>query len=207
MILGQDVYHATRPIEYFESDSKYAPVAVRLSIGCVLSGPLPATSSFISSCFKIVIELESDLTEQMKSWYEMESYGAVKEADPRSFSDRRAVEILETTTFNDGTRYQVGILWSKDDLHLPNTYYSALVQSKSPKKRLFSDQDFRLKYEKSIKDDVDKGYVVQVLNLIPCIASYVGKVLYGRLPRLLRRTRESTEESQRTQRTSYVGRI
>ena len=51
MILGQDVYHAIRPIEYFESDSKCVPVAVRLPIGWVLSGPLPATSSFISSCF------------------------------------------------------------------------------------------------------------------------------------------------------------
>ena len=164
MILGQDVYHAIRPIEYFESDSKCAPVAVRLPIGWVLSGPLPATSSFISSCFKIVTEPETDLAEQLKSWYDMESYGAVKEVDPRSSSDRRAVEILEKTTFNDGKRYQVGMLWSKDDLHLQNNYYSALVQLKSLEKRLFREQDLRVKYEKSIKDDVDKGYVVQVLN-------------------------------------------
>ena len=32
MILGQDVYHATRPIEYFKSDSKFAPVSVLLPI-------------------------------------------------------------------------------------------------------------------------------------------------------------------------------
>ena len=147
MILGQDVYHAIRPIEYFESDSKCAPVAVRLPIGWVLSGPLPATSSFISSCFKIVTEPETDLAEQLKSWYDMESYGAVKEVDPTSSSDRRAVEILEKTTFNDGKRYQVGMLWSKDDLHLPNNYYSALVQLKSLEKRLFRDQDLRVKYE------------------------------------------------------------
>ena len=164
MILGRDVYHAIRPIEYFESDSKCAPVAVRLPIGWVLSGPLPATSSFISSCFKIVTEPETDLAEQLKSWYDMESYGAVKEVDPRSSSDRRAVEILEKTFFNDGKRYQVGMLWSKDDLHLPNNYYSALVQLKSLEKRLFRDQGLRVKYETSIKDDVDKGYVIQVLN-------------------------------------------
>ena len=137
MILGQDVYHAIRPIEYFESDSKCAPVAVRLPIGWVLSGPLPATSKFISSCFKIVTEPETDLAEQLKSWYDMESYGAVKEVEPRSSSDRRAVEILEKTTFNDGKRYQVGMLWSKDDLHLPNNYYSALVQLKFLEKKTF----------------------------------------------------------------------
>ena len=51
MILGHDVYHAIHPIEYFESDSKFVPVAVLLPIGLVLSGLLPATSSFISYCF------------------------------------------------------------------------------------------------------------------------------------------------------------
>ena len=95
MILGQHVYHA---ICY----SKCAPVAVHLPIGWVPSGPLPATSSFISSCFKIVTEPETDLAEQLKSWYDIESYGAVKEVDPRSSSDRRAVEILEKTFLMTG---------------------------------------------------------------------------------------------------------
>ena len=94
----------------------------------------------------------------------MEWYGAVKEVDPRSSSDRREIEILEKTIFNDGTRYQVVMLWSKDDLHLPNNYYAEPVQLKSFEKRLFRDQDLQFKYEKRIKNDVDKGYVVQVLN-------------------------------------------
>ena len=33
MILGQDVYHAIRPLEYFSADEKRLPVAVRLPIG------------------------------------------------------------------------------------------------------------------------------------------------------------------------------
>ena len=56
------------------------------------------------------------------------------------------------------------MLCVKDDLHLPNNYYSALVQLNSLEKVLLRDQDLRVKYEKSIEDDVDKGYVVQVLN-------------------------------------------
>jgi hypothetical protein len=55
MILGQDVYHHTRPLEYLECDSKYSPVAVRLPIGWVISGPLPSSSGFVSTCFKAVI--------------------------------------------------------------------------------------------------------------------------------------------------------
>ena len=37
MILGQDVYHAIRPLEYFSADEKCSPFAVRLPIG-YLSG-------------------------------------------------------------------------------------------------------------------------------------------------------------------------
>ena len=33
MILGQDVYHAIRPLEYFSADEKCSPFAVRLPIG------------------------------------------------------------------------------------------------------------------------------------------------------------------------------
>ena len=45
MILGQEVYHAIRPLEYFSADEKRSPVAVRLSIGRVLSDPLPFVSN------------------------------------------------------------------------------------------------------------------------------------------------------------------
>ena len=164
MILGQDVYHAIRPIEYFESESKCAPVAVRLPIGWVLSGPLPSSSSFVSSCFKAIVEPEQDLVEQLRTWYELESYGAIKEVDPRSSADRRAVEILKKTTTHDGQRYQVGMLWANDDLDLPNNYYSALVQLKSLEKRLSMDEELRSKYSKNINDDVEKGYVFRVKN-------------------------------------------
>ena len=164
MILGQDVYHAIRPIEYFETESKCAPVAVRLPIGWVLSGPLPSSSSFVSSCFKAIVEPEQDLVEQLRTWYELASYGAIKEVDPRSSADRRAVEILKKTTTHDCQRYQVGMLWANDDLDLPNNYYSALVQLKSLEKRLSKDEELRFKYSKNINDDVEKGYVFRVEN-------------------------------------------
>ena len=66
-ILGQEVYHAIRPIEYFESESKCSPVAIRQPIGWVLGGPLPSSSNFVSSCFKAIIEPEQDLVEQLRT--------------------------------------------------------------------------------------------------------------------------------------------
>ena len=60
MTLGQDVFHSIRLMEYFESDRKKTPIAVRLPLGWVLSGPLPSTSGLVSTCFKAVTQSESD---------------------------------------------------------------------------------------------------------------------------------------------------
>ena len=117
MILGQDVFHAIRPLEYFETDQKDTPIAVRLPLGWVLSGPLPSTSGLFSICFKSVTESEEDskLADQLRSWYDIESYGAYKKVDPRSAADARALKILDETTYHDGCRYQVGMLWAEEE--------------------------------------------------------------------------------------------
>ena len=83
MILGQDVFHSIRLLEYFESDRKNSPIAVRIPLGWVLSGPLPSTSRLVSKCFKAVIQSESDsqLADQLRSWYKMESFAATRRHD------------------------------------------------------------------------------------------------------------------------------
>ena len=68
MILGQDVYHAIRPLEYFAADEKCSPFAVRLPIGWVLSGPLPSSLGLVSTCFKANMEQDFELGSQVKSW-------------------------------------------------------------------------------------------------------------------------------------------
>ena len=56
MILGQDVYHASRPLEYFAADEKCSPFAVRLPIGWAQ---------------------DFEISSQVKSEYDIESYGAL----------------------------------------------------------------------------------------------------------------------------------
>ena len=162
MILGQDVYHAIRPLEYFAADEKSSPFAVRLPIGWVLSGPLPSSSGLVLTCFKANMEQDFELASQVKSWYDMESYGTLKQVDPRSTSDARAHDILENPTVHNGKRYNVGMLWADDNIGLPNNYFSALVQFKSLEKRLAKDQTLWEKYSNTIKEDLDQGHVVRV---------------------------------------------
>ena len=162
MIIGQDVYHAIGPLEYFAADEKCSRFAVRLPIGWVLSGPLPSSSGLVSTCFKADMEQDFELASQVKSWYDMESYGAFKQVDPRSASDARAHDILGNTTVHNGKRYDVGMLWAEDNIELPNNYFSALVQLKSLEKRLTKDQTLREKYSNTIKEYLDKGYVARI---------------------------------------------
>ena len=162
MILEQDVYHAIRPLEYFSADEKRSPVAVRLPIGWVLSSPLPSSSCLTSTCFKVNIEHDNELASQVKSWYDIESFGANKQVDPRSEANARAHEILENTTVHNGLRYDIGMLWAADNTKLPNNYFSSLVHIKSLEKRLAKDEDLREKYTTTIKEDLNKGYVTEV---------------------------------------------
>ena len=162
MILRKDVYHAIRPLEYFAADEKCSPFAVRLPIGWVLSVPLPSSSCLVSTCFKANTEQDFELASQVKSWYDMVSYGALEQVDPRSAGDARALDVLEKTTVHNGKGYDVGMLWAEDNIELLNNYFTPLVQLKSLEKRLTKDQTLRETFSNTIKADLDKGYVVRV---------------------------------------------
>ena len=164
LILGQDEFHSIRPLEHFESDRQNTPIDVRLPLACVLRGRLRATSGLVSTCFKAVTQSESDskLADQLRSWFEMESFAAMKQVDPGSAADARASRILRETTFHDGCRYQVGMLWADDESSLPDNYFSALVQLKPFERRLDKTLELKASYAQTVKDVFDKGNIVQV---------------------------------------------
>ena len=165
MILGQDVFHSIRPLEYFDCDRKNAPVVVRLSLGWILSGPFPSSSGLYSTCFRAVAcheELESDLADLLRSWYDIELYTAYKQVNSRSAADVRAQNKLEEMTYHDGRRYHMGMLWTETDSSLPNNYISVLVQLKSLERCLDRELELKQLYAKSLHHYSDKGYITKV---------------------------------------------
>ena len=100
VILGQDVYSAICQIGYQTSDN-HLPWAVKLPIGWVLSGPLPNCKSLKSSvCFAssgacVDESVDLDLATQVSKWWALESYASFVSVDPRSKSDKKALETLE----------------------------------------------------------------------------------------------------------------
>ena len=137
-------------------DDKNSPCSVRLPIGWVISGPLPLSVNSTSSYFKCVVE-DSSLTDQIKSWYELESHGAFKQVDARSATDKHSSE-----TVHNGERYIVPMLWIDSNVSLPNNYYSSLAQFKTLETRLSKDPELRERYAETIREDIKKGNVVTV---------------------------------------------
>ena len=135
VFIGQDYYHAVRPIDFILGDDKKSLCSVRLPIGWVISGPLLTSVHSTSSCLKCVVE-DSSLTDQIKSWYELESYGASKQVDACSAADKHALSILNSETVHNGERYLVPMLWIDSNVSLLNNYYSSLAQFNSLERML-----------------------------------------------------------------------
>ena len=127
----------------------------------VLSGPLPSPIGVRATIFKFNVE-DVALADQVKKWYELESYGTFKQADPRSSADKRAHKTLDSTTLPDASRYVAAMLWADDSVHLPDNFYASLVQFKSIEKRLEKCLNLKTQYASDIRCDVEKGYVVPV---------------------------------------------
>ena len=86
----------------------------------------------MSTCFKDVTvnEIGTGLADQLRSWHDMESFGAEKQVDTTTAADARASRGLQEKTYHARCRYQVGMLRADDEISLPNNYFSALAQLK-----------------------------------------------------------------------------
>ena len=106
------------------------------------------------------------LADQFKTWYGVESYGAFKQVDTRSVADKRALSILKFEIFHDSERNIVLLLWSDNEVNLPNSYYSSLAQLKSLERRFDKYPSLCEKYAEKITDDMQNGYIITVKAMI-----------------------------------------
>ena len=157
-IFGQNAYHLIRPLKY-KSGQRNQPWAVKTALGWTISVALPKkeTSNISVSCN---LSVASDpQANQMKKWWDMETYASVCDVSGRSKEEKRALSILERTTKHNGERYQVGLIWADDNPDLPNNYYSAYQQFLLMEKRLEKDLELKEAYKGTIKKDLENHFV------------------------------------------------
>ena len=77
VILCQNAYEISRPLEY-KNSGRNKPWAVKLPLGWTVSGPLPKRDLKVCDASCKLPNLEDlELAEDVKKWWDMESYGTL----------------------------------------------------------------------------------------------------------------------------------
>ncbi|XP_055538219.1 uncharacterized protein LOC129725877 [Wyeomyia smithii] len=166
VLIGIDNAHLIAPLESRHGDSG-EPVAVRCNLGWMVYGPRPSVSSSVNflghrrcMCEKCSIA-DQRLDEALKQQYDLEEVGnpAIR---LESNEDRRAREILETTTKRNGERFETGLLWRRDDVCLPESFDMAMKRLRSLEARINRNPGVRENLENQLEEYVTKGYAHRI---------------------------------------------
>ena len=99
------------------------------------------------------------VAENIQTWWDIETYASKINVVSQSKKELQAQKMPESTTKFTGERYEVGMLWSEPEPHLPNNYSSAVGQLYSLERRFQGDPNLKSLYQQSIDTDVEKRLV------------------------------------------------
>ena len=164
VILGQDCYDIHHPFQIRKSKKKALPWAVKSKIGWASSCPLPAKQEATLATTVTSIADDKRLNELSK-WWDIESYASNCDVTGHSKDEQWSIKTLEQTTRFNGERYEVGLLWRKDEVKLTNNFYSAMGQLKSLERRLKKDETLKKKrFQETIDTDVNAVTFGKLIN-------------------------------------------
>ena len=103
--------------------------------------------------------LDDEHFHQVQNWMRLDNEGVSSTKKAFSANDRRAENILQSTTTKVGDRYQIGLL-RKPNVDLPNNRWVAERQLRTLEQRLQKDPTLKEQYKKTIDDDLANGYIV-----------------------------------------------
>ena len=134
---------------------------MKSKIGWTLSGPLKEKQA--ATLATTATSLSDDkLANQLSKWWDIESYASNSDVSGHSKEEQQAIKTLEQTTRFNGERYEVGLLWREEEVKLPNNFYSAMGQLKSPERLLQKDETLRKRYQETIDTDVTFGKLIKL---------------------------------------------
>ena len=138
--------------------------AIHTKLGWVLSGPTPSSelvrhsSACITTTHLLYVGSQpaesAQLTEQLRSFWELESLGIEEE---KTLYD----EFKDRISFQDG-RYQVPLPWKEFHEPLDDNYSLSVKRLKGLLKRLKHSPEILSQYESTIKDQLSKGVIEPV---------------------------------------------
>ena len=149
------------------------PVAVKTSLGWVLSEPLKGKTLDSNTVCSVHICVDSKFSNQtekqelemlMHNLWDLDSIG-IRE------SDKVHESVLDAITFT-GNRYSVGLPWKIGHKPLPSNYNVSLLRLKSQVKKLRHSPDILEKYDALISEQVQDGIIEQVSEMEPAVKTH-----------------------------------
>ncbi|XP_043215496.1 uncharacterized protein LOC122378464 [Amphibalanus amphitrite] len=138
------------------------PVAVRTDFGWSLSGTV---AGLVPPELQHVLHVHREATQEdeldslLKEFWLTDSFGAkYSSKTSASEDDRRAEQLLQTTTRWRGDRYETGLLWCEDDVTLPCNYTAAVDRLERTERSLQRCPEKAEAYQKTFESYLSKGY-------------------------------------------------
>ncbi|XP_058840906.1 uncharacterized protein LOC131696379 [Topomyia yanbarensis] len=158
-LIGLRDIHLYAPIES-RIGRPEEPIAVRSKLGWTVYGPtsIHHSDAGLIGHHECSAVSNQELHDLLKSHYTMEESGISVALLPESEEDRRANEILKSTTVRIGDRFETGLLWKEDDPSFPDSFPMAMKRLHCLEKRLSRNPELYDKVRGMIAEYLGKGY-------------------------------------------------
>ncbi|XP_055622454.1 uncharacterized protein LOC129766018 [Toxorhynchites rutilus septentrionalis] len=157
ILIGLDNLKLAVPLKTREGDGS-RPIAVKTRLGWCVYG---RQGSQVNEGFSFHIcgcNRDDELHEAVKQFFAVEESGVRQLGDCLSAEEQRAQEMLEKKTKRIGRHYETGLLWTEEEIELPDSYGMALQRHQCLQRRMDRNLALRENISRQIKEYVEKGY-------------------------------------------------
>lgn len=162
LLIGADYLHLGVAIRQVSHDVA-APVATKTRLGWVIGGPRKLNdAATVSQHCRVVTKSSSVLDgiqQTVDDYFGLENFGVRHtEAALESRDDKRARIIMVNTTKRIGNRFETGLLWRLDAVHLPDSMAMATKRLHSVERKMSREPTYAAEYNAIIDNFINKGY-------------------------------------------------
>ncbi|XP_062541066.1 uncharacterized protein LOC134209104 [Armigeres subalbatus] len=159
ILIGLNNIHTMAPIDARLGEPG-EPIAVKSPLGWTIYGPRRGAKSSDAHMVGYHDEISNEqIHDLIKRQYALEESVICRLKE--SAEDRKARDILETTTVRVGERFETGLLWKSDNPQFPDSYPMALRRCKQLDNRLNKNPTLRETVRRQIMEYQEKGYAHQ----------------------------------------------
>lgn len=163
MIIGEDnaLLMVTRKVIH---GGWNCPVATKNWLGWVVSGGFENKKKNENEetdfTFHICDVESEEINKMVKDSFSIEDFGVkIIDEKSRTLEDKKAEEIMDSTSNRIGKRWEIGLLWRKDSIQLPESKSNALRRLVCTEKKIDKDEILAKSYTEKMEDYIERGFL------------------------------------------------